>query len=156
MNTALATIDFNSHAVTFAGAKGVEKSMHVVSSIIVGGKALKATRDLAIIGAIRGAENGRYRAAADVLADAFPKAAKGFVEYIGTPWASKVVFTLFLAKIDAVQPGAKGWTKKQLTARDMLAALRPVFADKTEAETVNEDGTAADAETVNEDGTTGK
>lgn len=144
MSNAIATIDFNSHAVTYAGPKGVEKSMHVVSSIIVGGKALKACRDVAIVAAIKAAENGRYRAAADVLSDAFPKAAKGFVEYIGTPWASKVVFALFLTKIDAVQPGAKGWTKKQLTARDMLAALRPAFADKTEAETVNEDGTVAD------------
>ena len=144
MTTAIATIDFNSHAVTYAGPKGVEKSIHVVSSIIVGGKALKACRDVAIVAAIKAAENGRYRAAADVLADAFPKAAKGFIEYVGTPWASKFTFAMFLIKIDAVLPGAKGWTKKQLTARDMLAALRPAFADKADAETVNEDGTAAE------------
>lgn len=144
MSTAIATIDFNSHAVTYAGPKGVEKSIHVVSSIIVGGKALKACRDVAIIAAIKAAEGGRYRAAADVLSDAFPKAAKGFVEYVGSPWANKATFTLFLTKIDAAMPGPKGWTKKQLTARDMLAALRPAFADKAEAETVNEDGTAAD------------
>lgn len=145
MSNAIATIDFNSHAVTYAGAKGVEKSIHVVSSIIVGGKALKACRDVAIVAAIKAAESGRYRAAADVLADAFPKAAKGFIEYVGTPWANKATFTLFLTKLDAVQkPAGKDWTKKQLTARDMLAALRPLFADKVESETVNEDGTPAD------------
>lgn len=145
MSNAIATIDFNSHAVTYAGAKGVEKSMHVVASIIVGGKALKACRDVAIVAAIKAAENGRYRAAADVLADAFPKAAKGFIEYVGSPWANKAAFELFLTKLDAVQkPAGKDWTKKQLAARDMLAALRPMFADKADAGTVNEDGTAAE------------
>ena len=144
MPTAIATIDFNSHAVTYAGPKGVEKSIHVVSSIIVGGKALKACRDVATVAAVKAAESGRYRAAADVLSDAFPKAAKGFAEYVGSPWANKAAFTLFLTKIDAVQPGTKGWTKKQVTARDMRTALRPTFADKANVETVNEDGTAAE------------
>ena len=132
--TAIAALASHSDAVVeYTGAKNATKTITATAAIVVGGKALSSLKSMAATVAVRQAEAGRYRAAAEILADAFPKVAKGFADYVGSPFASKAAMGLFVQKVQEAQPGAKGWTKKQLAARAILADLVPVVAPELAA-----------------------
>ena len=77
------------------------------------------------------------RAAADILGTAFASQHKAFEKCHGVlPWANKAAFASYISAMENAKPGKTGeWTKKQLTARSLLAALRnlPAFAIAAEA-----------------------
>jgi hypothetical protein len=81
-----------------------------------------------------------YRAAADILAAAFPSVGKGFDKLVGTPWANKSSMGSFLKAIERAEPGKNGYTAKQQQARDFVRALRTIpalAADVSEAVTID-------------------
>ena len=127
VRTAIQTLD--SGSIEYTGPKGVTRTVHPAAACVMGGKALASLKTAAVEVALKGAENGRYRAAADIMADAFPKIVKGFTDYVGLPWANRASFELFTGKVLAVGAGAKGYTKKQILARAIAAELtRTTFA----------------------------
>jgi hypothetical protein len=95
------------------------------AALFKGGAALKALKDVALQVAGNKAASGRYRAAADILAVAFPKQHKAFVSFLNCePWANSSKMCLFIEKCEAADVPAKGWSAKQLSARALMQAMR--------------------------------
>lgn len=95
------------------------------AALFKGGQALKALKDVALQVAGNKAASGRYRAAADILAVAFPKQHKAFVQFLNCePWANATKFALFIEKCETAEPGKNGWTAKQQSARALMQAMR--------------------------------
>ena len=83
-----------------------------------------ALRDNAMESALAKAINGKYRAAADVLAAAFPSQAKAFEKLFNTqPWTSKTTMTAYINALGNATEPAKGWSKKQAELRPLIGAL---------------------------------
>ncbi len=111
--------------VDFTGLKGQARSVTPTAAIVMGGKALASLKSQAGVIAVSAAGGGRYRAAAEILADAFPKVAKGFESLCNTqPWANKNAMCTFVTAVANAPAGSKGYTKKQLAARAMLTELQ--------------------------------
>jgi hypothetical protein len=95
------------------------------AALFKGGAALKALKDVALQIAGNKAANGKYRAAADILAVAFPKQHKAFVSFLNCePWANASKMSLFIEKCEAADVPAKGWSAKQQSARALMQAMR--------------------------------
>lgn len=95
------------------------------AALFKGGQALKALKDVALQSAGNKAASGRYRAAADIIAVAFPKQHKAFVSFLNCePWANASKMSLFIEKCEQAEPGVKGWTAKQSAARALISAMR--------------------------------
>ncbi len=95
------------------------------AALFKGGAALKALKDHALLIAANKAANGRYRAAADIIAVAFPKQHKAFVGFLNCePWANASKLSLFIEKCEAADKPAKGWSAKQHSARALMQAMR--------------------------------
>ena len=95
------------------------------AALFKGGQALKALKDVALQVAGNKAASGRYRAAADILAVAFPKQHKAFVGFLNCePWANASKMSLFIEKCEAAEPGKNGWNAKQQSARALMQAMR--------------------------------
>jgi hypothetical protein len=95
------------------------------AALFKGGQALKALKDVALQVAGNKAASGRYRAAADILAVAFPKQHKAFVGFLNCePWANSSKMCLFIEKCEQAEPGKNGWTAKQQSARALMQAMR--------------------------------
>lgn len=95
------------------------------AALFKGGAALKELKDVALQVAGNKAANGKYRAAADILAVAFPKEHKAFMGFIACePWANASKMALFIEKCEGAIPGKNGWTAKQASARLLMAAMR--------------------------------
>lgn len=127
-NIALIT---QSGLVQFADKKGAAHEITAEGALFKGGAALAALKDAAMEIALAKAHNGKFRAAADVLTAAFPSQAKAYAKlFPAAPWANKTEFASFIGAMENAQPGKNGWTKKQVEARALLAALRgiPAFA----------------------------
>ena len=90
--------------------------------------ALASLKDKVMMAAGQKAANGKYRAAADILATAFTAQSKAFDKLIGTPWANKAAMTSYLAALERAEPGKNGFTKKQAEALDFIRALRTIPA----------------------------
>lgn len=115
---------FNSDfSIVFDAPKGAS-SISVEGAIHKGGKALIALKDAATDSAVAKALNGRYTPAVDILSAAFPKVAKDTNALVGMPALNKENFTTFIKGIGRVQESTKGFSKKQIAARHMAAALR--------------------------------
>jgi hypothetical protein len=115
--------------VSYENKKGDQFSVTPEGALFKGGAALRAYKDMAKASAFHKAENGKYRAASDILGAAFPSMAKAFEKFIGLPtWQSKTTMALYLDKLEAMRPtnDAKGFTKKQLEARDFIQLLRGI------------------------------
>lgn len=117
--------------VQFADKKGAAHEITPEGALFKGGRALAALKDAAMDLALAKAHNGKYRAAFDILAGAFPSQFKAYAKlFKATPWANKTEFACFIGAMENAEPGKNGWTKKQNEARHLLAALRciPAFA----------------------------
>lgn len=115
--------------VSFENKKGEQFSITPEGALFKGGAALRAYKDTAMMSAFHKAENGKYRAASDILTAAFPSMGKAFEKFIGLPtWQSKTTMALYLDKLEAMRPTneVKGWSKKQAEARDFIQLLRGI------------------------------
>lgn len=118
-----------SNLVAFNDKKGNTHEITAEGALFKGGAALRAYKDLALMSGFEKAKVGRYRAASDILAAAFPKAHKAFVGFMMTePHNNKNAFALFIDKCEMAEAGKNGWTKKQIEARALLSALREIPA----------------------------
>lgn len=136
-NIALIT---QSGLVEYVDAKGGAHAITAEGALFKGGAALAALKDAATDIALAKANNGKYRAAFDVIAAAFPSQYRAYSKlFKAEPWANKTEFGSFILAMENAEPGKNGWSKKQVTARELLAALRgiPAFArSASEAETI--------------------
>ena len=111
--------------VVFMDKKERKFELSNEAALFKGGAALKALKDHALLIAANKAANGRYRAAADILAVAFPKQHKAFVGFLNCePWANASKLSLFIEKCEAADVPAKGWSAKQHSARALMQAMR--------------------------------
>jgi uncharacterized protein (DUF2132 family) len=130
----------DSTAVVYFDKKGNHHELSAEGALFKGGAALASLKDLTMKAAGNKAANGKYRAAADILAAAFPSVGKGFDKLVGTPWANKSSMGSFLKAIERAEPGKNGYTTKQQQARDFVRALRTIpalAADVSEAVTID-------------------
>lgn len=116
--------------VTFSDKKGNLHGITAEGALFKGGAALAALKDAALEGALMKAGNGRYRAAADILAAAFPSIGKAADKLIGTTWANKSSMGALINACLRAEPGKNGYSKKQAEARMLANALMhlPAFA----------------------------
>lgn len=115
----------DSSTVVYMDKKERKFELSNEAALFKGGAALKALKDHALLIAANKAANGRYRAAADILAVAFPKQHKAFVGFLNCePWANASKLSLFIEKCEQAEPGKNGWTAKQQSARALMAAMR--------------------------------
>jgi hypothetical protein len=129
MNNAIAIFSSDTYAITYNNKKGEAFNITPEGALFKGGAALRAYKDVGLQSAFHKAENGKYRAAADILGAAFPSMAKAFEKFIGLPtWQSKTTMALYLDKLEAMRPTneSKGFSKKQLEARDFIQLLRTI------------------------------
>jgi len=95
------------------------------AALFKGGAALRALKDHALQIAGNKAASGRYRAAADIMAVAFPKQHKAFTSFLNCePWANSSKMCLFIEKCETADVPTKGWSAKQLSARALMQAMR--------------------------------
>ncbi len=129
--TAITIFSADTSVVSYENKKGEQFSITPEGALFKGGAALRSYKDAAKASAFHKAENGKYRAAADILGAAFPSMAKAFEKFIGLPtWQSKTTMALYLDKLEAMRQtnDVKGFTKKQLEARDFIQLLRSIKA----------------------------
>jgi len=124
MSNTVAIFADNAHAVSFADKKGNTFAISPEGALFKGGAALASLKDMVLESAGSKALNGKYRAAADILATAFPAHTKGFEKFVGTSWANKTNFTAYLNSIEVASMPKNGYTKRQLVALDFIRALR--------------------------------
>ena len=131
MTNSVTIFSNESAVVNFANKKGDQFTISTEGALFKGGAALRSLKDAAMKSAYHKAESGRYRAAADILGAAFPAMTKAFDKFMGIPaWESKTTMALYLDKLEALRPtnDAKGFTKKQVEARNFLQDLRSINA----------------------------
>ena len=117
-----------STAVVYFDKKGNHHELSAEGALFKGGAALASLKDLTMKAAGNKAANGKYRAAADILAAAFTAQSKAFDKLIGTPWANKAAMTAYLAALERAEPGKNGFSKKQAEALGFIRALRTIPA----------------------------
>lgn len=129
MTHSVSIFNADTSVIAYQNKKGDQFSITPEGALFKGGAALRAYKDAGLQSAYHKAENGKYRAAADILGAAFPSMAKAFEKFIGLPtWQSKTTMALYLDKLEAMRPTneAKGWSKKQSEARDFIQLLRTI------------------------------
>jgi hypothetical protein len=127
MSNSITLFSNDSAVVNFSNKKGDQFTISTEGALFKGGAALRSLKDAAMLSAHHKAESGRYRAAADILGAAFPSMTKAFDKFMGFPtWQSKTSMALYLDKLEAMDSPAKGWSKKQVEARDFIQALRTI------------------------------
>jgi hypothetical protein len=123
-NLAIFSVE-NAALVSYSDKKNVLHSITGEGAIFKGGRALAALKDAALTSAGNKAASGRYRAASDIIAAAFPKQYKAYTGFMMTePYANARHFTMFLDRVDLAEPGKNGWTGKQILVRQFINALR--------------------------------
>ena len=127
MNTITVFAD-NAALVSYSDKKGNNHEISAEGALFKGGAALASLKDKVMLAAGQKAANGKYRAAADILAAAFTSQSKAFNKLIGTPWANKTMMSSYLAALERAEPGKNGYSKKQAEARDFIRALRTIPA----------------------------
>jgi hypothetical protein len=85
--------------VTFQNRKGDTMQRTVEGALFTGGAALAAIKDQALVSALEKAQNGRYRAAAEIIGAGFPSVYKGVDFYVGTPWSNKSTMASLLQAV---------------------------------------------------------
>ena len=128
MSTELAIVPtLDTTVIAYSDKKGELRQLTIEGAIFKGGKAvMDQVKDSMLDLALRKAGNGKYRAAADILATAFPKVAKAYATLYGRdPWANKASFTSFVDACIMARPAnaEKGWSAKQTQARTLLSSL---------------------------------
>ena len=128
MQNAVTIFADNATLVAYSDKKGNTHELTAEGALFKGGAALASLKDKVMMAAGQKAANGKYRAAADILATAFTAQSKAFDKLIGTPWANKAAMTSYLAALERAEPGKNGFTKKQAEALDFIRALRTIPA----------------------------
>ena len=118
----------NATLVAYSDKKGNTHELSAEGALFKGGAALASLKDKVLLTAVQKAANGKYRAAADILAAAFTSQSKAFDKLIGTPWANKSMMASYLAALERAEPGKNGFSKKQAEALDFIRALRTIPA----------------------------
>ena len=116
-------------AITFKDKKDNTHSVSPEGALFKGGAALAALKDRVMLEAVHKAINGKYRAAADILAAAFGSTAKSFEKLMGPPWANKAAMCSFLGAVEratAERSAAGKLTTKQVQAMAFVEALRTI------------------------------
>lgn len=127
MTNSVTIFSADTAVVSYENKKGDQFTISTEGALFKGGIALRALKDTAMLSAAHKAENGKYRASADILGAAFPSLTKAFDKFIGLPtWQSKTTMGLYLDKLEALEVPAKGWNKKQLEAKAFINALRQI------------------------------
>lgn len=129
MENAVTIFTAESVAITFKDKKGAARSVTAEGALFKGGAALAALKDKVLLEAGNKAANGKYRAAADILAAAFSATAKSFERLVGAPWANKAVMCSFISAIEraaAERVAAGKMTAKQAQAMAFVKALRTI------------------------------
>lgn len=130
-------------ALSYLDKKGNYHGITAEGALFKGGEALKALKNAASDSAFHKAENGRYRAAYDILSAGFPATAKAADALIGSAWANKAGFTTFVGAVLRVTPKpGKDFTAKQLLARALAVELDTMLNPVIEQESA--DNPAAD------------
>jgi hypothetical protein len=135
MSNTLTLIDnTGDRLVTFTSGKS-EGTLSAEAALFKGGAALNALKDAALEVALSKAVNGRYRAACDILAVAFPSQDKAYSKlFKALPWSSKAEMGSYIRAMRLAEPGKSGeWNKKQVAARALLSCLEALPAFKVEA-----------------------
>ena len=135
MSNALTLINTeNDRLVSFVAGKKLAV-LTTEAALFKGGAALAALKDVALDVALTKATNGRYRAACDILAVAFPAQDKAFNRvFKADPWANKADMASYIRAMRLAEPGKSGtFSKKQEAARALLSCLEALPAFKAEA-----------------------
>lgn len=122
-----------SQALTYEDRKGALHAITAEGCLFRGGLAVLALKEAALESALVKAGNGRYRAAADIIAAAFPGAYRAADKCVGTPWANKTTMQTLLGAVRNTKEPAKKWSAKQAKVRLLCAALDNIPALKVEA-----------------------
>ena len=131
MTNAIQLFSTDNSAITYQNKKGDAFNISTEGALFKGGQAIAALKDASVLSAYHKAEAGRYRAASDIVSAAFPAIAKAFEKFLGVePWSSKTTMALYLDKVEAMRPTneVKGFTAKQVKAREFISLLRQVKA----------------------------
>jgi len=128
MQNAVTIFADTASVIAFADKKGNTHELSAEGALFKGGAALAALKDKVMLAAGQKAANGKYRAAAEILAAAFSTQSKAFDKLIGTPWANKSSMVSYLSALERAEPGKNGYTKKQAEALDFIRALRTIPA----------------------------
>lgn len=131
MSNSITIFSNDSAVVSYTNKKGDNFTTSVEGALFKGGQALNGLKDAAMLSAFHKAENGKYRAASDILTAAFPSMGKAFEKFMGLEtWASKTTMGLYLDKLEAMRPTneVKGFTAKQVKAREFIGQLRTIKA----------------------------
>lgn len=132
--------------VSFTDKKNVSHELTFEAALHKGGAALTAVKDMALDMALSKAVNGKYRAAAEIIGGAFPATNKAYAKlFKALPWGNKQEFAAYLAVMERAEGGKNGFTAKQVTARQLMSALRnlPALAKvATESDVVEMEVTA--------------
>lgn len=129
MQNAVTIFTAEAVAITFTDKKGAVHSVSAEGALFKGGAALASLKDKVLLEAGNKAANGKYRAAADILAVSFNATAKSFEKLVGTPWANKAAMCSFLGAIERVaaeRVAAGKLTAKQEQAMAFVKALRTI------------------------------
>lgn len=111
--------------VSFTDKKNVSHELTFEAALHKGGAALSAAKDLALDVAMAKSVNGKYRAAAEIIGGAFPATNKAYAKlFKALPWGNKQEFTAYLSVMERAEGGKNGFSAKQVTARQLMAALR--------------------------------
>lgn len=111
--------------VAYSDKKGILHNVTGEAAVFKGGEAIKALREIALITAGNKAMNGRFRAAAEILGVAFPRTLKAYREFMGCePYENASRFAVFVERCEVAAPGKNGFTRNQLSARTLIAAMR--------------------------------
>lgn len=134
----------NELALVSFEVKGNTKALTGVAIMAgAGGKAAQlAVKDNAVDLALSLALKGRYRPAAEIMADVFKTQFKHWEKANGmaVPWANKATFESFVTSMGFAKPPAKGWPAK---AGGALALLRALSKTPPEIVTVENEVTEA-------------
>jgi hypothetical protein len=129
MTNAVTTIFSESITIEFTDKKANTHAVSPEGALFKGGAALAALKDKVLLAAGDKAANGKYRAAAEILAAAFSATSKAFEKLVGTPWANKTAMCAFLGAIERVaaeRAAAGKLTAKQEQAMAFVKALRTI------------------------------
>ena len=124
MSNAITIFADNATAIAFENKKGDKFAISPEGALFKGGAALASLKDAVLVSAGSKATNGKYRAAADILAAAFPAHTKGFEKFVATPWTNKATFVAYLNSLVLMSAPKNGFSKRQEAARDFVRALQ--------------------------------
>ena len=126
-----------SSLVDYTDKKGRVHGLTMEGAVFGPTAAVAAVRSAAVQAAVAKAAHGKYRAAAEILAGAFPAKARAFAKFYGDEpaWANKARFAAFVLGVATATPGKSGaWTQKQSEARILIVALGKLPGFKVDAQ----------------------